>query len=113
MQLNITAVTLGHIADKVFIGFLVAGVGMVLMWPFRKAKKEWHDLKTALASTQTELTHQRENHLTHIEEHSKTQVELLTKMSDTLDGVRLDLREQTGYLKATADLSRPRPKSLK
>jgi len=71
------------------------------MWPFRKARSEWTALKDSVAATREELVQQRENHLTHIEMYGKQQTELLTKACEALDGVRLDLKEQTGYLRAS------------
>ncbi len=80
------------------------------MYPFRKAKKEWQVLKTAIASTQAELELQRTNCLTTLQSQGEKQVELLGKVSNTLDGVRLDLAEQTGFLRAGATPIRRRSK---
>ena len=71
----------------------------ILLWPFRKIKKEWTAFKTEQATIHSELVQQRENHLTHIEQYGKTQTELLAKICDVLDGVRLDLCEQTTILR--------------
>jgi hypothetical protein len=103
---------LWHFVSKALIGLALTGLGGLIVWPFKKAKKEWASLKEAINSTQAELVMQRENHLVHIEDHSKTQVDLLGKVCETLEGVRLDLREQTGYLRA-ASLPQPRSRSRK
>jgi hypothetical protein len=79
----------------------VVGVIMaIVLWPFRKIKKEWAVLKTEQASIHTELVKQRENHLTHIEEYGKRQIELLGEVSKTLTSMALSQAEQTGYCKA-------------
>ena len=72
------------------------------MYPFRKAKKEWTSLKETTQAIQNELAQQRTNCLTTLQEQGVKQIELLTKAADTLDGVRLDLAEQTGYLRASS-----------
>ena len=71
-----------------------------MLWPFRKAKQAWTALSDNLSNVQKELVHQRENCLNTLQVQGTEQVKLLTKMADTLDGVRLDLAEQTGYLRA-------------
>ena len=79
-----------------------AAVGVIMaiiLWPFRKARKEWAALKEEQSSIHAELVQQRTNHLTHIEEYGKQQIALLTKACEVLDGVRLDLREQTVILR--------------
>jgi hypothetical protein len=90
------------VLPEVTVGLLVTILGAVLVWPFKVVKREWNAAKETLAETKAELELQRTNHLTHIEEYGKTQIELLGKVADTLDGVRLDLREQTGYLAASS-----------
>lgn len=87
---------------KALYGLVVAGVGALIMWPFRKARKEWVTLKDAVASTHAELVQQRTNCLQTLQNQGETQITLLTKAVDALDGVRLDLKEQTGYLMASA-----------
>ena len=78
----------------------VVGVIMaIVLWPFRRARKEISEFKFQQGAIHAELVQQRENHLTHIEQYGKTQTELLAKMCDVLDGVRLDLREQTVILR--------------
>lgn len=86
------------ILTKTLITLLVGGVGALILLPFKKAIKEWISLKDSIASTKAELIHQRTNCLTTLQDQGEKQVELLTKVADTLEGVRLDLKEQTGYL---------------
>lgn len=85
---------------KALVGLLVGGLGALMLWPFRAARKEWKSLKENTAAIHEELIHQRSNHLEHIQANGEQQITLLTKVADLLDGVRLDLKEQTGYIKA-------------
>lgn len=80
----------------------VGAIMAIILWPFRKIKKEWAVLKTEQASIHTELVKQRENHLTHIEEYGKRQIELLGEVSKTLTSMALSQAEQTGFLRASA-----------
>jgi len=97
------------ILGKTALGLLVAGVGALLLWPFKEARKSWKELKNSINSTHAELILQRTNCLATLQEDGKEQVKLLGKMAETLDGVRLDLREQIGFLAASA----PRPRTKK
>jgi len=71
-----------------------------MLYPIKKVKEEWAKLHAKLDAAQNELVQQRENHLTHIQASSEAQVKLLEKVSETLSGVRLDLKEQTGFIQA-------------
>ena len=84
---------------KVAASVAVGVVMGIILWPFHRIKKEWTGFKEEQATIPSELVQQRENHLTHIEQYGKTQTELLEKMCGVLDGVRLDLREQTVILR--------------
>jgi hypothetical protein len=97
--MQVQPLTLWALIYMIFKGLIVAGGGALLLWPFRK-----------LSAIHAELIAQRENHLTHIEAHGKEQVELLGKACAALDGVRLDLKEQTGYLRAVSPVPAPRRK---
>ncbi len=88
--------------QKAAVGLALTGVGALLMWPFRKARKEWLSLKDTTAAIQQELVQQRTNCLHTLQCQGDTQINLLTKAADTLDGIRLDIKEQTGYLMASA-----------
>ena len=96
-----------YVADPGLIAFgykvaasVAVGVVMsIVLWPLRRARKEISEFKSQQGAIHAELVQQRENHLTHIEQYGKTQTELLAKMCDVLDGVRLDLREQTVILR--------------
>ena len=70
------------------------------MYPFRKIHKEWSSLKEEQSAIHKELVQQRTNCLTTLQQQGATMVDLQTKTVDLLQGVRLDLAEQTGYLKA-------------
>ena len=87
----------------------VVGVIMgIVLWPFRKARKEWVALKNEQASIHAELVQQRTNCLTTLQQQGESQVKLLEKAVAALDGVRIDLAEQTGYLKASVPKTRKR-----
>lgn len=86
---------------KWVLGTALTGLLTVMLWPIRKARKEWVSLKDNLESTRNELVHQRTNCLTTLQAQGATQIELLTKTVAALDGVKLELAEQTGYLKAS------------
>jgi hypothetical protein len=81
-------------------GLALSGLLGAFMWPFRKARSEWTTLKKEQASIHAELVQQRTNCLTTLQSQGVQQIELLGKTVAALDGVRLDLAEQTGYLKA-------------
>ena len=80
----------------------------VVLWPFRKARKEWAVLKAEQASIHAELVTQRTNCLQTLQTQGDRQIELLGKVSDTLTGMALSQAEQTGYLRASAQPLRRR-----
>lgn len=69
-----------------------------MLWPIKYAKREWKSIKEAVASTHAELVTQRENHLTHIQKNGEAQTEILKKVVDILEGLRLDTQAQTGFI---------------
>jgi hypothetical protein len=83
------------------------------MWPLHKAKKEWSALKEEQSSIHKELVQQRTNCLSTLQSQGDTQIELLGKTVAALDGVRLDLATQTGYMAAQANKEVPRRRSKK
>ena len=87
---------LAPLAFKSAVGLVITGV---IMWPFRKARTEWIALKDEQAAIRTELTTQRTNCLNTLQMQGEEQIKLLGKAVDVLDGVRLDLREQTTILR--------------
>lgn len=88
--------------SKALVGLALTGIGALIMWPFRKARKEWLSLKETTTAIQQELVQQRTNCLHTLQDQGETQIGLLGKVADTLDGVRIELAEQTGYLRASA-----------
>lgn len=86
---------------KWVVGLTLTGLFGVFMWPFRIARKEWTTLKDNIEATHKELTQQRTNCLSTLQSQGATQIELLTKTVAALDGMKLELAEQTGYLKAS------------
>lgn len=91
---------MGPSVMKTAIGLLITGLLGVIMWPIKRASKEWKSLKEEQSAIHAELVKQRENCLSTLQRQGEVQITLLGKMSSTLDGVRLDLAEQTGYLRA-------------
>lgn len=100
----------GQFWHEIVITVMIAVLGAIAMYPVRKLKKAYTDLMQAVHSTKAELCLQRENCLTTLQQQGAEQVRVLAKVSDTLDGVRLDLAEQTGILRTGA--SRRRAKRL-
>ena len=91
----------GPLLLKAAAGLAITGLLGVFMWPFRKARKEWTELKKEQASIHTELVRQRENCLSTLQAQGATMIDLQSKTVGILEGVRLDLAEQTGYLRAS------------
>ena len=83
---------------KAFVSLVVAGIGALMLWPVRKIRKEWVSLKDAVVATKQELEQQRTNCLATLQTQGDAQITLLTKMSETLDGVRMDFKEHTGFI---------------
>jgi len=104
---------LGPYVAKALIGLAISGALGVIVWPFRKLKAEWVEMKKDQASIHSELVQQRTNCLTTLQLQGEEQVKLLSKAVDILDGVRLDLAEQTGYLKAFVPAPRTRKAAAK
>ena len=86
------------ILDNALMSLVVTGVGVLVMWPIRKARKEWISLKDAVVETKRELEQQRTNCLQTLQNQGSEQITLLTKVVDTLDGLRLDTQAQTGFI---------------
>lgn len=87
---------------KVAASLAVGVIVTAILWPFRKVRKEWIALKSDLADTHAELVTQRTNCLQTLQNQGSEQIALLGKTVAALDGVRLDLAAQTGYLSAMA-----------
>jgi len=97
--------------ELVFTGIITV-IGAILMWPYKNIKAAYNELHSAVKATHAELVLQRENCLSTIQTQGSEQVKILGKVADTLDGVRLDLAEQTGYLRAGAGTPRRRAKKV-
>jgi hypothetical protein len=85
---------------KTIVSLIIAGLLGVIMWPFRKARKEWITLKEEQSKIHSELVQQRTNCLTTLQNQGVEQIKLLGNTVAALNGVRLDLADQTGYLRA-------------
>src|ERR1700674_3729987 len=91
---------LWHFVSKALIGLALTGLGGLILWPFKIAKKEWASLKEAIASTHAELVTQRTTCLVSLQAQGETQIELLGKVAGTLDAIHLDQKETLGFIKA-------------
>lgn len=93
---------IGPFVFKTVVGLVITGLLGVIMWPFRKAHKEWVDLKDEVSATRAELEKQRTNCLTTLQTQGVEQIRLLSDTVKILEGTRLDIAAQTGYLSAMA-----------
>lgn len=90
---------LSEFKHEAVITILVTIFLAVVSWPWHKAKEEWSSLKERLGEVQTELTTQRNNCLTTLQQQGSVQIGLLTKSVDALNDIKLDNREMVGYLR--------------
>jgi hypothetical protein len=86
--------------SKTAVSAAVGVIMAILIWPFRKARKEWIELKNEQALIHEELVKQRTNCLSTLQNQGVEQIKLLGNTVAALNGVRLDLADQTGYLRA-------------
>lgn len=86
----------GH---ELVITVILSVGGTMIMWPFRKAKKIFEDVKTSLDQVHTELVTQRSNCLSTLQSQGESQIKVLEKMSDTLSDMHSSQLEMSGYLK--------------
>ena len=98
---------------KYAVGLTITGLLGVAMWPVRKIRQEWKGVKESLAAVHEELGIQRSNCLETLQRQGDQQIDLLGKTVAALDGVRLDLATQTGYMAAQANKEVPRRRSKK
>jgi uncharacterized membrane-anchored protein YhcB (DUF1043 family) len=91
---------IGSYVVKAVVGLIVGGLMGVILWPLKYAKKEWTELKEQMKSTHAELESQRTNCLTTLQSQGNAQIELLKDSVRTLGDIRIELAEQTGFLRA-------------
>jgi hypothetical protein len=92
---------LWHFISKALIGLALTGLGGLILWPFKIAKREWASLKESIASTHAELVTQRTDSLGTLQEQGETQIELLGKVANTLEAIHTSQAEMSGYLKGS------------
>ena len=92
----------GPSAMKAAVGLIITGLLGVIMWPIKRASKEWKALKEEQASIHQELVKQRENCLTTLQAQGATMIGLQSKTVDILGEIRVSQAEMVGYLKAGA-----------
>ncbi len=90
-----------HLLSKALIGLVVTSLGAFMLYPIRKAKQEWTELKNSLEETKAELIQQRTNCLQTLQSQGERQIELLEKVSDTLDNIHLDQKETLGFIRGS------------
>ena|ERR1039458_6349174 len=95
---------LAPLVFKASVGFALTGLLGVIMWPIRKIKKEWADMKAEQVSMHSELVLQRTNCLSTLQAQGVAQIELLTKVAGSLEHIALSQAEMTGFFKASAGL---------
>lgn len=87
------------------IGLVLAVGGWILMFPVRtliaKAKELLDTFDKRLSSMQSELVQQRTNCLTTLQNQGDKQIEVLEKMSGTLEQMHLSQAEMAGYFKGS------------
>lgn len=83
---------------KAIASAVAGGILTLILWPFRWARA----LKDEQAKIHAELVVQRENCLTTLARQGATQIELLGKVVENLEGVRLGLAEQAGFVRGIA-----------
>ena len=98
----------GPLLLKAAAGLAITGLLGIFMWPLKKVNKEWKALKQEQTSIHSELVRQRENCLSTLQAQGATMIDLQSKTVGILEGVRLDLAEQTGYLRASVQPLRRR-----
>ena len=100
MQAEVVPVLMPYIV-KALVGLALTGIGALLVWPFKKVRKEYISLKQAINNTQAELIMQRTNCLQTLQNQGDKQIELLGEVAGTLSSIHLDQKEQMGYIKAS------------
>jgi hypothetical protein len=108
--MSIHIFVLGEFIHEVIFTGLITVLGVVVMWPFKKGKAAFKGVQDELKAAHAELVLQRENCLSTLQRQGVDQVNLLTKVSETLDGVRIELATQTGFLRAGSVPTRRRVK---
>jgi hypothetical protein len=91
---------------KTAAGLALTGLLGVFMWPFRKARKEWVALKNEQSLIHQELVAQRTNCLATLQTQGDKQIELLSKMSGTLENISLSQAEMVGCLRGPVVIRR-------
>lgn len=87
------------IAVQIITKLVYAAIGGILLWPFRYFKKKIEEFTAALKDLQNELTVQRTNCLTTLQDQGERQVELLKDVSESLKDMSQSQAEINGWLK--------------
>lgn len=96
-------VIVAYVHEAIWAGGLGVGTWIVL-FPFRHIAKyvrgQWEEKSRLLTEVHQELTLQRTNCLNTLQEQGKEQTRTLGKVASVLEEIRVELAEQTGYLRA-------------
>ena len=91
---------IGSYVTKAIVGTVVAGLMGLLLLPLKYVKREWIAIKGQMKATHAELENQRINCLSTLQTQGASQIELLRDSVKTLGDIRVELAEQTGFLRA-------------
>lgn len=93
MQVGQAPSLVSQFGHEIVITVLVTVFLAIIVWPIKRAKKEWISLREQIGGVAQELSVQRNNCLKTIQEHSSNQVELQKKTNEILEEIKLDQRE--------------------
>lgn len=91
---------INQFSHELMLSGLLTIVGAVCMYPFRKLIQAYTEITDKLTGIHAELTRQRSNCLTTLQNQGEKQIELLDKACDTLEALHLGQVEMSGYIRA-------------
>jgi hypothetical protein len=102
-----TAQTVVSNLGSALYGLAATAVVGLLLFPVRTFLKnvqgEWQAVTAKLSGVEKELSVQRTNCLTTLQQQGQSQIDLLEKANNTLEAIHLSQVEMSGYLKASRD----------
>jgi hypothetical protein len=94
------------VGQYIYGGILTSAIsfgGWLVLFPLRslitKLKAEWGSKGAILVDMQREMTLQRTNCLSTLQQQGSKQIELLEKTNQTLEAIHLGQSEMSGYIK--------------
>lgn len=98
-----THITILQLVHEIQISIALTVGSWFMLFPFKMFVKKivgaWNEQEEILKSVKEELITQRTNCLKTLQEQGTKQIEVLEKMSDTLDSMRTSQAEMSGFLK--------------